>query len=64
MDKLEIQKGIENYMGYNYIEGDELVTKFSSQVRQFEIAFRENTFVENIRVEDGIKFIVIWWNWI
>ncbi len=50
-------KGIENYMGYNYIEGDELVTKFSSQVRQFEIAFRENTFVENIRVEDGIKFI-------
>lgn len=50
-------KGIENYMGYNYIEGDELVNKFSSQVRQFEIAFKEFVFVENIRIIDGIKII-------
>lgn len=50
-------KGIENYMGYNYIEGDELVAKFSNQVRQFEIAFKEHTFVENIRLEGDIKVI-------
>lgn len=50
-------KGIENYMGYNYIEGEELVAKFSNQVRQFEIAFKEHTFVENIRLEGDIKVI-------
>ena len=50
-------KGIENYMGYNYIEGDELVSKFSNQVRQFEIAFKEYVFVENIHLEGDIKVI-------
>lgn len=50
-------KGIENYMGYNYIEGEELVSKFSSQVRQFEVAFKEFVLVENITLEGDIKLI-------
>ena len=50
-------KGIENYMGYNYIEGEELVSKFTNQVRQFEIAFKEHVFVENIRLEGDVKVI-------
>lgn len=29
--------GIENYMGYQYIEGPELVSKFEEQVKQFPI---------------------------
>lgn len=50
-------KGIENYMGYNYIEGEELVTKFSQQVKQFEIAFKDGVLVEEVTVENDIKFI-------
>lgn len=50
-------KGIENYMGYNYIEGDELVNKFSTQVKQFEISYKDEIWVEEVFVEDGIKKI-------
>jgi alkyl hydroperoxide reductase subunit F len=45
-------KSIENYMGYNYIGGEELVKKFEDQVKQFEIAFKDNVLVEKI-TEDG-----------
>jgi len=27
--------GVENYMGYQFIEGDELMAKFQQQVEQF-----------------------------
>lgn len=50
-------KGIENYMGYNYIEGDELVQKFSTQVKQFEISFKEGALVEEISLDGNIKLI-------
>lgn len=41
-------KSIENYMGYNYIGGEELVRKFEDQVKQFEIAFKDEVLVEKI----------------
>lgn len=50
-------KGIENYMGYNYIEGDELVSKFSTQVKQFEISYKDEIWVEEVFVENNIKKI-------
>lgn len=34
--------GIENYLGYRYINGSELVDKFRDQVSQFGIAFEEH----------------------
>ena len=40
---------IENYMGYMYIEGDELVEKFEDQVKQFEIAYQEGSKVTSIK---------------
>ena len=29
--------GVENYLGYQFIEGDELIAKFQQQVNQFPI---------------------------
>ncbi len=40
--------GIENYLGYKYIEGNDLVGKFADQVKQFEIGFREGAGVTGI----------------
>jgi len=48
-------KGIENYMGYKYIEGTELVDKFRSQVKQFTIAYEENSTVESLILEENYK---------
>ncbi len=42
---------IENYMGYRYIEGMQLVDKFREQVKQFEIGLKEN--VKVISIKDG-----------
>jgi len=50
--------GIENYMGYRYINGLELVDKFKSQVLQFSISYDEGGDVEAI--EDGaIKSVLL-----
>lgn len=43
--------GIENYLGYRYIDGSELVDKFREQVLQFGIAFAAKTEVTTL--EDG-----------
>lgn len=40
--------GIENYLGYRYINGSELVDKFRDQVSQFGIAFEEHGDVATI----------------
>lgn len=40
--------GIENYLGFKYIEGNELVNKFSEQVKQFEIALKEGAVATKI----------------
>lgn len=50
--------GIENYLGYRYINGSELVEKFRDQVQQFGLAFASKTEVESL--EDGqIKSIIL-----
>lgn len=47
---------IENYMGYQLIEGPELIDKFESQVRQFPIDVRTEEEVKSIsRVEGGFE---------
>src|SRR6056297_179177 len=48
---------VENYMGYRYIEGSELVRKFQDQVKQFEIGYRENSPATNIEQGDIKKVI-------
>jgi alkyl hydroperoxide reductase subunit F len=44
---------IENYMGYNYIEGHELVRRFREQVAQFSIALREGAEVSDLTLRAG-----------
>ncbi|TDX47842.1 FAD-dependent oxidoreductase [Orenia marismortui] len=46
---------IENYIGYRYIEGVQLVDKFRAQVKQFEIGFKERSKVTAINVNEKIK---------
>ncbi|MBN2546890.1 MAG: FAD-dependent oxidoreductase [Spirochaetes bacterium] len=48
---------IENYMGYRYIEGFELVQKFREQIKQFELAFSEGYNITNINLEGNIKIV-------
>ena len=48
---------VENYMGYRYIEGSDLVKKFQDQVKQFEIGYRENSPATNIEQGDIKKVI-------
>jgi alkyl hydroperoxide reductase subunit F len=52
-------KEIENYLGFSYIEGSELVTRFTDQVKQFEIAVAEDTEVESLSLFSGIKQAVL-----
>ena len=42
---------VENYMGYRYINGVELVDRFREQVQQFSIAYDEGHGV--VKIEDG-----------
>jgi alkyl hydroperoxide reductase subunit F len=44
--------GIENYLGYRYINGPELADKFHDQVIQFGINFENNANVT--RIKDGL----------
>jgi alkyl hydroperoxide reductase subunit F len=46
--------GIENYMGYQYIEGLELMDKFEQQIKQFPIDRRVGDEVLNISFSDGM----------
>jgi alkyl hydroperoxide reductase subunit F len=43
--------GIENYLGYRYINGAELIDKFREQVQQFGIAFETKVDVRSIAAE-------------
>jgi len=48
--------GVENYMGYQFIEGIELIRKFEEQVRKFPIDIKIGRAVESvIRVHDGFE---------
>ena len=44
---------VENYMGYQFIEGPELMEKFNSQVRQYPIEVKLETKVTELRRLDG-----------
>jgi len=48
--------GIENYMGYRYINGFELAAKFSEQIKKFRLAVRDKMAV--IKIEKGNPFSV------
>ncbi|MEK7847850.1 MAG: FAD-dependent oxidoreductase, partial [Chloroflexota bacterium] len=45
--------GIENYMGYQYIEAPELIAKFEAQVKQFPIEQRIGDSGRAVRKADG-----------
>jgi alkyl hydroperoxide reductase subunit F len=45
--------GIENYMGYQFIEGSELIEKFQTQVNQFPIAQKIGYKVSRLEEIDG-----------
>jgi len=45
--------GVENYMGYQYIEGPELMKKFEEQVRQFPLEQKVGPGVERVSRLDG-----------
>jgi alkyl hydroperoxide reductase subunit F len=45
--------GVENYMGYQFIEGDELISKFQKQVNQFPIDQKIGLKVTKIKQIDG-----------
>ena len=46
--------GIENYLGYQFIEGPELIKKFSSQIKQFPIDQQIGYLVTRLDAADGI----------
>lgn len=48
---------IENYMGYQYITGPELMAKFEEQVKQFPVA-TEYTAVTKIEIQPDQTFLV------
>jgi NADH-dependent peroxiredoxin subunit F len=48
--------GIENYMGYQFVEGVELITKFEEQVRKFPIEIRIGQEIESLmHVREGFE---------
>jgi len=50
--------GIENYLGYQFIEGPELIDKFQTQVNQFPIDQKVGYKVSQLeKIEDGFEAI-------
>ena len=45
--------GVENYMGYQFIEGSELMQKFQEQVRQFPLDMKTGGRVNNLSRTDA-----------
>lgn len=52
-------RGVENYMGYQYIEGPELAQKFSAQVRQFPLKLAQGESVTRLSQEPEGPFQVV-----
>lgn len=50
--------GIENYLGYRYINGSELVDKFREQVMQFGIAFESESPVREL-IDGPVKQLLL-----
>src|SRR3972149_4990836 len=56
--QLLLTRGVENYMGYQYIEGPELMEKFKTQVRQFPIDMKIGPSVTSLTpVEGGFEVV-------
>jgi NADH-dependent peroxiredoxin subunit F len=50
--------GVENYLGYQFIEGADLIAKFQQQVNQFPIDQKIGTKVTQIKkIEDGFEVV-------
>ncbi len=50
--------GVENYLGYQFIEGDELIAKFQQQVNQFPIIQKIGVKVIQVkRIDSGFEVI-------
>ncbi len=50
--------GIENYLGYQFIEGPELISKFESQISQFPIDQRIGEKVSRVvKAQDGFEAV-------
>jgi alkyl hydroperoxide reductase subunit F len=45
---------IENYTGYQFITGPELVAKFEEHMRKYEVAVKENDPVVDVRKKDNV----------
>jgi len=45
---------VENYTGYHFISGPELVQKFEEHLRKYNIILKENECVENLAKKDGL----------
>ena len=51
-------RSIENYLGFDYIESEDLISKFIKQLKQFNIAIREEVEVTKVEsIEDAVKKI-------
>jgi alkyl hydroperoxide reductase subunit F len=50
--------GVENYLGYQFIEGDELISKFQQQVNQFPIDQKIGQIVTQVKkIDDSFEVI-------
>jgi NADH-dependent peroxiredoxin subunit F len=52
-------RGVENYMGYQYIGGPELAQKFSDQVRQFPLKLAQTESVTAVTEQAGKGFRLV-----
>lgn len=50
---------IENYMGFKYVQGADLMDRFVEQVKQFEIGLRERAIVTKVADNKGIKEVTL-----
>ncbi len=49
---------IENYMGYRFIEGTELIDKFFEQIKRFPIAFKQGVKITSITKQERVFNVV------
>jgi alkyl hydroperoxide reductase subunit F len=52
-----VTAGIENYMGYQYITGPELMAKFAEQASQFEIDIQVGDPITGFKLDGDIKVV-------
>jgi alkyl hydroperoxide reductase subunit F len=56
--QLNTTMGIENYLGYQFIEGPELIDKFRTQVSQFPIEQKIGNKISSLeKIEDGFEAV-------